>query len=398
MHYYKSAELAKLYNVSRRTVTNWVKQTQEGKLDLELAEENGESYIIKSSLNQAQLDRIVSERQKYLNHRSRKYISPKQEFYEIYNDQQILDIIQNLTLYKELPLQYTYFSRGAEIWNNFRSRPEGRFDTNDLIEGSVSYLNTALKDFDKVNVIDIGVGNGMAAYGILAHLKESGKLNKYIGIDISKDMLATATKNIQDWFSNEVPVEGHVRDISHQLFGDIIAEPIDPQAETQRTINVVLLFGGSISNFKDPGDILRIISRSMGSEDLFMCHFKLATEAVKNRLSFIEYYQKQSEYLLDLMGIDESFYEREIGTDETKRFGRIRLNRTVKIDFILPKGRWSVNIKKNETILTYRATLNDQFKTPRHLFNDNGLNPLLVTKTLNNAGMLILANLKTEDL
>lgn len=399
MHYYKSQELAGLYGVNRRTVTNWVKQTQEGKLDLELGKYNGEFYIIKSRSNQNRLDNIVEERQKYLNNRSRKHLKPSQDFYKIYNEQQIYDIIQSLQLHRELPLQYSYFGEGAEIWNDFRNRPNDKFDTTFLVESNLSYLDALLEKYDKVNVVDVGVGNGMGSRDILTYLHKKGKINKYIGIDISQDMLSLAEGNINEWFNNEITCDMHVRDISHQLFGDIIAEPLNPKAHAHTTINLVLLFGGSISNFKKPGDIMRIINKSMGAEDLFLCHYKTGAKAVKNRLSFISNYQHQCSVLLGLMDIDSSFYEQEIGFDEEEkmRYGRIRLNRSLSISFDLPKGRWQVDIKKNESILTYRALFNDAFGTPKNLFYDNGFRPLLTAKTLDNTGMLVVSTIETEN-
>lgn len=398
MHYYKSTELADLYGVSRRTVTNWIKQTQEGKLDLELGENNGEYYIIKSRSNQNRLDDIVEERQKYLNNRSRKHLNPSQAFYESYNEQQIYDIIQNLDLHRELPLQYSYFGEGAKIWNDFRNRPKDKFDTTFLVESNSSYLDALLEKYDRVNIVDVGVGNGMGARDILTYLHKKGKINKYIGIDISPDMLSLAEKNIKEWFNDNIVCDMHIRDISHQIFGDIIAEPFNQKAQAHTTINIVLLFGGSISNFKRPGDIMRIINKSMGAEDLFLCHYKIGAKAVKNRLSFISNYQHQCSMLLELMGIDSSLYEQEIGFDEDEkiRYGRIRLNRSLSINFDLPKGRWQVDIKKNETILTYRASFNDAFETPKNLFHDNGFRPLLTAKTLDNTGMLVISGIETE--
>src|SRR5688572_12695621 len=114
MHYYRSSELAEEYGVSRRTVTNWVKQAREGKLKLEIVEEGGDCYIAKSQQNQALIQAIVKKRRKYLNKRSHKLISPEKEFYEVYSVSQIYDIIHNLTIHKELPLQYSYFDKGAD--------------------------------------------------------------------------------------------------------------------------------------------------------------------------------------------------------------------------------------------------------------------------------------------
>src|SRR5690606_36703334 len=101
MHYYKSTELADLYGVSRRTVTNWVKQTQEGRLELELVNDGTSFHIAKTLANQLKIYNLAKERRKYLNTLSRTYLKPSQEFYDTYSEDQIQDIIHSLTINRE---------------------------------------------------------------------------------------------------------------------------------------------------------------------------------------------------------------------------------------------------------------------------------------------------------
>lgn len=396
MHYYKSTELADLYGVSRRTVTNWVKQTQEGKLGLELFNKDGSAYVLKSEHNQLILQTLVHERRKYVNTRSSKIASPTPDFYKTYSDQQIHDIIRSLNVIKELPLQYSYIGEGAMIWDQFRTRPNRNFDPEILIPANISYLNTILDEYDYVNIVDIGVGNGSGAKSLVSQLHKNGKLKRYIGLDISPNMLEITAQNMKEWFDNEVKCETYVRDITTETFSDLISEPPDTNSKETSTINLVLLLGGTISNFKNPSDVLRVIHRSMSQDDILLTSFRLATPTVKHQLGFINSYQKQVKSLLDMMGLDESYYKTEIGFDEEMgiRFGRIRMKHSAEIEFKLQKGTWYVNLAKDETILTFRAHFNDIFSVPKTLFYDNGFNPLLISQRLNHEGALIIADLK----
>lgn len=396
MHYYKSTELADLYGVSRRTVTNWIKQTQDGKLGLELFNKDDAAYVLKSEQNQLLLQTLVHERRKYVNTRSSKIASPTPTFYETYSDQQIHDIIRSLNVIKELPLQYSYLGEGAIVWDQFRARPNRNFDPEVLIPANISYLNTILNEYDYVNIVDIGVGNGSGAKSLVSRLHNSGKLKRYIGIDISPNMLKITAQNMYEWFDNEIQCETYVRDITTETFSDLISEPPDSDSKEVSTINLVLLLGGTISNFRNPNDVLRVIHRSMSQDDILLTGFRLATPTVKHQLGFINSYQKQVKSLLDMMGLDESNYKTEIGFDEEAgiRFGRIRMRHSAEIEFKLQKGTWYVNLAKDETVLTFRAHFNDIFSAPKTLFYDNGFNPLLVSQRLNHEGALIIADLK----
>lgn len=396
MHYYKSTELADLYGVSRRTVTNWIKQVKDSKLDLELFNKDGMDYILKSEENQLVLQTLIHERRKYVNTRSAKSTTPSPDFYKIYSDQQIHDMIRSLNIARELPLQYSYLGRGAAIWNQFRTRPNRNFDPEILVPANLSYLDTILDEYDYINIVDIGVGNGNGAKSLVSHLHKSGKLKRYIGIDISPDMVKIASGNITEWFNNDVKFESYIRDITNETFSDLISEPPDSTSKETSTINLVLLLGGVISNFKDPSDALRVIHRSMSQDDILLTSFRLATPEVKHQLSFINSYQKQVKELLDIIGLNESYYKTEIGFDEELgiRFGRIRMKHSVEIEFKLQRGSWYVNLAKDETVLTFRAHFNDIFSIPKTLFYNNGFNPLLISQRLNHQGALIISDLK----
>lgn len=401
MHYYKSQELADLYGVSRRTVTNWIKQTREGKLDLTLEKSGGEYHIVKSKTNQATIDEIVKKRRKYLNTRSRQSLTPSPAFYKLFDEHQIYDIIRNLSIHHELPLQYSYFGEGAKLWSDhFRgSLRDKPVEPVQLLVANMSYISTVLQGYKNVNVVDVGVGNGSAVKPLLTYLKQQAKLKRYIGIDLSPTMLNLALENISRWFNNEVPIEGYTKDISFESFGDIIAEPSNPDTPEQDTINLVLSLGGYISNFKQPEDVLRTINKSMGPRDVYLCNFKLDAPTVKHQLNFISHYQKQSKLILDLLGIKESLYKTEIGFDEVRkiRYARIRLKQTIKIEFKLSGRAWNVDFNKDETILTYRAHFNSTFDSPKELFFRNGFNPLLISQTLNHEGVLVIADLNTNE-
>jgi len=119
MKYFKNTELAKLYNVSEKTVRNWVQAAAEGKLDLRLHTENDKQYVANLSHNTSLIEELAKKGKKYKNSRGFKTIKPTAEFYKLYDPKQIMDIIANLDIYKEIPLQYSYFNSGAKRWDAY---------------------------------------------------------------------------------------------------------------------------------------------------------------------------------------------------------------------------------------------------------------------------------------
>jgi len=119
MKYFKNTELAKLYNVSEKSVRNWISAAKQGKLDLELYEDEERQYIISSSHNKQLIQTLVERGQKYKNSRGHKVITPGENFYRLYSPKAVYDIVSSLDIYREIPVQYSYFDGGAQIWDAY---------------------------------------------------------------------------------------------------------------------------------------------------------------------------------------------------------------------------------------------------------------------------------------
>jgi SAM-dependent methyltransferase len=405
MHYYKSTELSELYGVSRRTVTNWIEQTQQGRLHLELIKDGDTHYIANSPKNQLIIRSLVTERRKFLNSRSLKRVTPLPEFYELYNEDQILDIISNIDTYREIPRQYNYFESGADFWDSYVQRlstdpsPNMITATKDLLAVNMDYLDSLLARYAKVNVIDAGMGNVLPTRALLEHLLKVGKLKRYVAIDISEKMLAIAEHNIKEWFGDTVPFEGYQRDFSFERFADIIAEP--SAANDRSTVNLVLLLGGTLVNFREPEDVLKVFSKSMQRNDLFIYTAALDSPAMRARFTFSstpdEPLPPQYKFIVDRIGIDPSYYEVEVGFDEADpaRYLRIRLKHALSIEFKLKKGTWRIDLNKEETILLWRARHESTLELANQIYK-SGFDPLLVSETLDHDYLMLVADLRKD--
>ncbi|WP_435212612.1 L-histidine N(alpha)-methyltransferase [Streptomyces sp. bgisy034] len=347
---------------------NWIDAAKNGKVDLKLHQRGNYTYIADTPENGLALQWLAEKGKKYRNAAYFKTVSPRPEFYDIYSDRQILDIITNLSVHGEIPLQYNYLQDGAKNYEDRMVRFEVEASTNslrstiELLKDNLVALDRFLKGKKKVNVIDLGVGNARPVKELLGHLLERGVLHRYIGIDISPAMLGIAERNVKDWYGDAVKFEGYVRDITTEQFDDLlVGDMLDEDAD--QTINLVLLLGGTPVNFRSFNDAFKPIFNSMHRNDLLIHTLKPDTEFSRR---YFDLGSKSSavtlspifKYILDLLNIDESLYDAELGFDiERKmRYTRVRLKAAVEIQFDLGGSKKrAVSLEKGGAIQLYRA-------------------------------------------
>ncbi|MGJ5825989.1 class I SAM-dependent methyltransferase [Streptomyces ossamyceticus] len=395
MPYFKQSELADLYGVSAKTVYNWIDSAKHGQVDLKLYAKGKSAFVLDTPENRLVLKVLAEKGKKHRNAAYYKVVQPKVEFFDIYSERQILDIITNLSVHGEIPLQYNYLQDGAKNWEGRMERFESEgaanslMSTIELIQDNLVTIDRFLKNKKKVNVIDLGVGNARPVKELLGHLLERGVLHRYIGIDISPAMLGIAKRNIKEWYGDAVHFEGYERDITNEQFDDlVVADMLDEEAD--QTLNLVLLLGGTSVNFRSSNDALKPIFNSMHRNDLLIHTLKPDTEASRRYLDLGPVPGSVSlapnfKYILDLLNIDDSTYDVESGFDSEKkmRYVRVRLKAALHIQFDLggTKKR-EVHLEKGDAILLFRAW---------HLST-----PEIITE-LGKAGFMFLHASLTED-
>jgi SAM-dependent methyltransferase len=192
-------------------------------------------------------------------------------------------------------------------------------------------------------------------------LLEKGILHRYIAIDISEEMLHIAGRNIKEWFGDSVQFEGHVRDITFERFDDLLVDDmLDKNAE--ETINLALLLGATPMNFQAPYDLLKVIYSSLGHDDLLIYTDKPDTEADRRYFAVnadpgASALSAKYSFIFDLLNIDESLYDVEMGfnVEQRVRYIRVRLKVALTIKFEFENGERNVKFDKGDTILLWRA-------------------------------------------
>lgn len=363
MQYFRKAELAEKFHISEKTVTNWVKETEQGKLALELYQEKGRARIANTTNNIVLMKQLVEVRKKYRNTRGIKLVTPQPIFYELFTVQQILDIISNLDIRREIPFQYGYFDGGADYWDEYAQRlasekiPNFLTSTVEQLTLSQAYLDHLTDRHRRINIVDIGPGNALPVQTLLQRILNKGKLGRYIAIDISPTMLRIAQRNIKRWFGAKIVFEAHQADINYDRFTELLVR----DALSTNTVNIVLALGGTFANLRSPDGALKIIHDSMNRDDILIYNLKLDSEAARHYFDFgigsrKEALDAKAKMLLDALNIDESFYDVEMGFEPVpkERYIRIRLKVELTISFIFDSSECKLNFKKNETIMLWR--------------------------------------------
>jgi uncharacterized SAM-dependent methyltransferase len=407
MKYFKNTELAKLYNVSEKSVRNWIDATRQGKLDLQLLEQSDRFYIADTAKNAALIQQLVDKGKKYKNSRGFKAITPANEFYELFDPKAIFDIVSNLDIYREIPLQYSYFNGGAKIWDEYVQRlsseesPNILTNTVELLDLSSPYLKKLLEDGSKINIVDIGPGNCYPVRKLLEQLIESGRLNRYICIDISPTMIDIAEKNVKEWFGDSINFEGYTRDITYERFDDLLA--LDSFDAEKSIRNVVLFLGSTISNFRSPDEPLHTIHSSMGKNDLLIYSKQLDSMRARRYFDFYtksehsgpQLLPQKSRFTIELLNIDRSLYDIELFFDEKNmtRCGQIRLKVAISLEFELQGHTKVIEFNKGEALILYRHSHQDTLQTIKQL-DRNSFELLQATTSIDKECVLSIAKVK----
>ena len=398
MNYFKHSELAQQYHVSLKTVHNWITAAKDGKLDLKLHEAKSGTYVANSAENIHTLESLAEKGKKYRNSVHQKLIKPSQQFYEIFDQRQILDIINNIEVRREIPLQYAYADSGARKWDEW-TKEQVATGADSMINATMSLLKTNTPAIDrlisnahKVNIIDLGAGNAYPVKEFLAHLLEKGKLNRYIAIDISPAMLSIAQQNIHEWFGDEVKFEGHLRDFIFERFDDLVVEDV-LEDQKELTINIIMMLGGTMTNFRAYDDAFRTIYSSMHKNDLLVYTDKPDSPASRRYINF----RNAHNYILGYLNITEDLFEPEVGFDEEKlmRYVRIRFKTAVTLEFQFDDKPYLINIEKGE-LLTVQHIWHLGVQEIINEFDKAGLEMLQSSVTSDRQYLLSISGVNTK--
>ncbi len=199
---------------------------------------------------------------------------PSSEFYSLFSKEEVLGIIHALEVRREIPLKYSYKGKGAKSWNDFYLEyviPRWYRRANveiDLLKDNFKYLNGNIKSDERVNIIDVGAGNSYPVKKFIRQLNKLGKVNKYIALDISEELLHVSKSNFRKWFpllefiSSTIDIESSC--VPKNLFQNQASLEID------NTAKILLHLGVTIGNHQNRDEVFKNFRNSMGKNDFLV--------------------------------------------------------------------------------------------------------------------------------
>jgi uncharacterized SAM-dependent methyltransferase len=346
----KSKDVAQKYNISITTVLSWIENATEKKNNL-IVEKVGKKFkIIDSQHNHAELLKLSEQALVYRNKVYVKTVEPHSDLYKDFSRSQLIELVNSLKVKKQVPLKFTYLNKGAKNWDNFilDSATNNYHDiqTRNLIKKASLLLNERFKGSKKFNIIDIGTGNSINMEELTKSLLEKNLLNKYIGIDISSNILEISKSKVTR-LSNKIRYKSYVIDVERSDFSEVLFEN-----KEKNVINLVFFIGGTIGNMENLDYTLTNFYYSLDDEDLLITDDMFDNYEVRS--SFQDHRKNRHHiWLLDFLGIDvdECQIINQYNEEKERRESYLQLDKDYMIEFNNPRINTVVSLFKGERIL-----------------------------------------------
>ena len=213
----------------------------------------------------------------------------------MFTRRQEFELITSIKGRGEIPLKFAYLDDGAKHWDNIAKHRSDKGGINtieaELLKKKINNFLSVYKENKKINIIDMGCGNGVPAYSILNELKDKKLSFSYVPIDISKEMLDLAIKNVKSKFGN-IECKPFQLDFELGNFSDIIYE-----LKKDGSCNLLLFLGSTLGNHSNRNRVLTNFRDSMTSEDYLIIGVELTNLSKINKI--LPHYQgKLSEYFV----------------------------------------------------------------------------------------------------
>jgi len=367
MHYFTNTNIADLYNVSKGTVTNWINGSQENKNNLQLTKVNNKFRIVKNTHNEAEIARLRQIGEIHKNKSFHSVVTPDPLFYKIFNEEQVIEIINSLETPNIIPLKFRYLNEGAKLFDKMvlDGLEQGYFPYPDkesnLLSQSLNTIQEKIKNYDKVNIIDIGPGNGLVVKDLISYLLESNKINKYIAVDLSKEMIEVCKTNLTSWFPN-LNFQSEIHDIEKEPVDKICFKAKNENSQI-KTINIILFLGCTISHVRDRSRVLKHFRDSLDQDDLFIFSGvfddNIESRTESKYMSYPSNTVPFSTWIPKILGIDtkESKIVTNFNQFKQTKTHTLNLDKDYTINFNFSEYSKSITLKKGDQILIHRFYL-----------------------------------------
>jgi len=250
----------------------------------------------------------------------------------------------------EIPLKFAYLGEGSKNWDSIAKQRAAMGGINTieavLLTKKVNNFLTSYQQAKKINIVDIGCGNGSSIYPVLEEFRKNNIKFRYAPIDISKEMLDMAIKNVKSRFGN-VDCQPSQLDFELGNFSDIIYE-----LKKDGWSNLLLFLGSTLGNQSDRNRVLTNFRDSMTSDDFLIVGVELTNVLKVNRL-LSQYQGKIVDdfvyFIPEKIGIKRTDTKYDVSWND--RLNQIEVKMILKNDMNVKIGSERFKLEKDEQIL-----------------------------------------------
>ena len=249
----RNIEISRRFDVSPSTVANWIKRSIEGDEKLILSRVNGKYFIKNTPDNIDLIYRLKNLNSRYKPKVENLVIKPNNDIYKTFTSNQLADLVYNLDTNNFIPLKYSYFAEGAdmyfnaveeELMNSESASTMSKIETGNYL---ITICDELIKKGYKINLVEVGHDYGTyCLIELIKYLKARKAFNQYISICASPRMNQIRLQKVRTW----AKVEGisYHFDYEQDSIQNILLENIN---EENKTINLCLFLEYCILNSLD---------------------------------------------------------------------------------------------------------------------------------------------------
>jgi uncharacterized SAM-dependent methyltransferase len=193
-------------------------------------------------------------------------------------ERQEYELLAAISARGEIPVKFAYLGEGAALWDaEYRETEHNTGVPASEMELMMAHIKSFARVFSSskegINLIDLGCGNGLPAIEIIKKLREQGVSVNYVSVDLSKEMLELASKNIREALPDlpitELRLDFESESLSSQL--------IDIKRRTKLP-NLLINLGNTLGNYVNVDTVLTNFLQSMLLEDYLIIGNGLAND------------------------------------------------------------------------------------------------------------------------
>jgi uncharacterized SAM-dependent methyltransferase len=181
-------------------------------------------------------------------------------------ERQEYELLAAISARGEIPVKFMYLGEGAMRWDAIYHDVEHSAGiTSNEMSLMMAHIKSFLQAFTNVrgiNLIDLGCGNGLPAIDIIKVIQAENLSVNYVAVDLSKEMLALASKNIKQELPH-VPIT----ELQSDFESESLASQLLDVKQHSKQPNLLINLGNTLGNYVNVNSVLTNFLQSMTLQD-----------------------------------------------------------------------------------------------------------------------------------